>query len=288
MRDPPDAKTLAAFIGATVTGGANFIAVSVSNMELPPLFGAALRFALASALFFLIAASWRVPIARGRAAAGAALYGVLGIGAAYAFLYYSLVGLAAGTVAVIIAAAPLFTILIAVVSGQERLSRRRLAGGVLAVAGIAVLSIEAMGGEIHPSYFAAAVLGSLAIAASSVVAKALPQVHPVNMNAIGMTAGIILLAMGSLVLGERWALPSETRTLFAVAWLVVIGSVGLFLSFLYVIRRWAASAAVFAVAAMPVVAVVLGVLILGQPVTGHLLAGAAIVTAGVYVGAIAR
>lgn len=288
MRDPPDAKTLAAFIGATVTGGANFIAVSVSNMELPPLFGAALRFALASALFFLIAASWRVPIARGRAAAGAALYGVLGIGAAYAFLYYSLVGLAAGTVAVIIAAAPLFTILIAVVSGQERLSRRRLAGGVLAVAGIAVLSIEAMGGEIHPSYFAAAVLGSLAIAASSVVAKALPQVHPVNMNAIGMTAGIILLAMGSLVLGERWALPSETRTLFAVAWLVVIGSVGLFLSFLYVIRRWAASAAVFAVAAMPVVAVVLGVLILGQPVTGHLLAGGAIVTAGVYVGAIAR
>jgi len=48
MRSTPDSKTYAAFFLAMVIGGVNFIAVSLSNKELPPLFGATLRFALAT------------------------------------------------------------------------------------------------------------------------------------------------------------------------------------------------------------------------------------------------
>jgi drug/metabolite transporter (DMT)-like permease len=140
MQQAPASNTYAAFAGAVIIGGTNFIAVSFSNRELPPLFGAALRFALAALLFFLIARAWRVPLARGRSAAGAAIYGILGFGAAYAFLYYSLVGLAAGTAAVIIATVPLFTLAIAVLLGQERLSLRGVVGGVLVVIGIAIVS----------------------------------------------------------------------------------------------------------------------------------------------------
>lgn len=132
MSRGPDGATYAAFAGAVVIGGANFIAVSVSNMELPPLFGATLRFGLASVVFFLIAGARRVPLATGRSAAGAVLYGLLGFGAAYAMLYYALVALPAGTAAVIVAAAPLFTLITAVLLGQERLSIRGVAGGVLA------------------------------------------------------------------------------------------------------------------------------------------------------------
>jgi drug/metabolite transporter (DMT)-like permease len=72
-----------------------------------------------------------------------------------------------------------------------------------------------------------------------------------------------------------------------VGWLVLMGSLGLFQLFLYVIRRWTASAAVYAVAAMPVVAMVLGAILLDQPVTAQLLAGGALVGAAVYVGALA-
>jgi drug/metabolite transporter (DMT)-like permease len=286
MDRKPDLQTYAAFGAAVAIGGANFIAVSFSNMELPPLFGATVRFALAAALFILIARSRRIPLARGRQAAGAALYGLLGFGAAYALLYYALVGLAAGTTAVIVAAVPLFTLLIAVAVGQERLTARGLIGGCLAVAGIAVLSLGTLGGDLGRYYLIAAILGSVAAAGSSVVAKGLPDVHPVNMNAIGMVAGTAFLALGSLALGESWDLPRAADTWIAVAWLVLFGSVALFQLFLFVIHRWTASATAYAVTGMPVVAVGLGALMLDQPITLPVLVGGAMVMAAVYVGAI--
>jgi drug/metabolite transporter (DMT)-like permease len=282
-----DNRTAAAFAGAVVIGGANFVAVTMSNEELPPLFGATLRFALGSLLFFVIARAGRVPPVRGRRLVGAVLYGVLGFGAAYALLYYALVGLAVGITSAIVATVPLFTLALAVLLGQERLTMRGVVGGTVAIVGIAVLSSAKLGGDLGLVYVAAAVLGAIAIAASSVVAKANPGVHPVSMNTIGMVAGTILLAVSSLAWGERWALPREPRTLAAVAWLVVFGAVGLFQLFLYVIKRLTASATVYAVAAMPVVAVGLGALILGQPITTEVLVGGLLVMTAVYIGAVA-
>jgi drug/metabolite transporter (DMT)-like permease len=288
MSENTNTNTYLAFASVVLIGGANFVAVSFSNMELPPLFGAALRFALAALLFFLIMRISGVPLARGRAAVGAALYGLLGFGGAYAFIYYALVGLAAGTVAVIMAAVPLFTLIIAVLLGQERLSVRGIVGGSLAIVGIAVLSLGTLNDTFNSAYLIAAILGAVAASASTVAAKSLPSVHPLNMNAIGMSSGALLLISGSFLLQERWVLPHEANTWLALSWLVLAGSVGLFQLFLYVVRRWTASATVYALTGMPVVAVALGAVMLGQPVTPAVLVGGVMVIIAVYVGAIAR
>jgi drug/metabolite transporter (DMT)-like permease len=282
-----DPWTLAAFIAVVVIGGTNFVAVSFSNQELPPLFGAALRFGVASVLFFLLGRLQGVPLARGRAAVGAAIYGSLAFGAMYAGLYYALVGLTAGTTSVIVAASPLFTLLLAVVVGQERFTRGGVIGALLVIAGIAVLSRGSIAGPAGWAFMLAAVAATAAGAASGVVAKALPKVHPLNMNAVGMAVGTLILAAGSIGLGERWALPSELETWLAVAWLVIGGSIGLFWLVLYVIRRWSASAATFAVAGMPVVATVLGAILLDQPVTFEVLVGGGLVFTAILVGALA-
>ena len=100
-----------------------------------------------------------------------------------------------------------------------------------------------------------------------------------------MASGALLLIIGSLLMGERWALPNETNTWLALSWLVLLGSVGLFQLFLYVVRRWTASATVYAITGMPVVAVALGAVMLGQPVTLAVLVGGVMVIAAVYVGA---
>lgn len=283
-----DRATYAAFAATILIGGANFIAVSFSNQELPPMFGAALRFALATVLFLVIARVRRVPRPNRRSVFGAVLYGVLSFGAAYALLYYALVGLPAGTAAVILAAVPLVTHIVAVLLGQERLSPRGLLGGVLVIAGIVVLSLGSFEGRFGGTYLLAAILATVVVAGSGVVAKAYPDVHPVNMNAIGMGAGTVMLAAASLLFRESWGLPQQTETLLAVGWLVVLGSVGLFQLFLYVVKRWSASATVYSVAGMPLIAVVLGALLLDQAITIELLLGGAMVLAAVYVGAITR
>ena len=281
-------RTYAAFLGAIVIGGGNFIGVSFSNMELPPVFGAAVRFALAGALFFAIAARLQVPRARGRAAWGAALYGALAFGVTYACLYYALLGMSAGTLSVILAAVPLCTLALAAMLGQERLTRRGVVAGCMALAGIGILSYGGLGGGGGWTYVAAALVGVVAVSASTILAKALPNVHPVNMNALGMAAGTLLLFAGSLALGETWSVPSRPGTWAALAWLVLLGSVGLFQLFLYVVKRWSASATVYALSGMPVVAAALGVWLLDQPITTSMIAGGGLVLLAIYVGVARR
>lgn len=284
----PDRATLVAFATAVVIGGANFVAVKFSNEELEPLFGATLRFAAASLVFFGIMAIQRMPFPDRRGTLGAALYGLLGFGFAYGLLYFALVGLAAGTASVLVASVPLMTLILAVAHGQERFSLRGVVGGLLAIVGIAILSASSLGGDLRPIYVVAALVGVIAIAESSVLVKGFPRAHPVTTNAIGMVTGTIFLAPMSLILGESWTVPEETQTWVVLAWLVLAGSVGLFVLFLFVIARWTASASVYALTLMPVVAVALGALLADEPVTIELVVGGLIVLAGVYVGALSR
>lgn len=279
-------KVLGAFGGGVLIGGANFIAVKFSNQELDPLFGATLRFASAAVLLLLISALFKYPMPRGRAAMGAAVYGFLGFGVSYALMYYAVQGLGAGPTSVIAAAVPLATLILAVLHGQETLTTRGVVGGVMALAGIAVLSVRSLEADLEPSYVIAAVVAVLSIAESGVVVKGFPRAHPMSTNAFGMTVGAVFLAVASLLFGAEWAIPHEARTWASLAWLVVAGSVALFWLFLYVIKRWTASASAYMLTLMPVVAVTLGALVADEELTLEIVVGGALVLAAVYVGAL--
>lgn len=287
-REPPDRTTLAAFLSAAFIGGTNFVAVKYSNEELEPMFGAGFRFALAALVLYGINSAMRLPLPRGRAAAGAAIYGLLGFGVSYALLYIALVGLSPGVASVILAGTPLATLALAVAHRQERFSTRGVIGGLLAVAGIAILSSGSLGSDLDVRYVIASLLGMLAVAESSVLIKSFPKIHPITTNTVGMAAGTVLLALASLIFGERWALPATGRTWFVLAWLVVAGSVGLFVLFLFVIGRWTASASVYALTLMPVVAVTLSASLGQEEVTVGLVLGGVLVITAVYIGALAR
>ena len=281
----PDRITLGAFAGAVAIGGSNFVAVKFSNDDLDPLFGAGVRFAAAALLLLLLMKIQGLVVPRGRAAGGAAAYGLLGFGVSYGLLYYALQGLSAGTAAVLMATTPLITLVLAVLQRQERFTARGVAGGVLAVAGLAVISADSLGGDLRPRYFVAALLGVVAVAESSVLVKGFPQAHPITTNAVGMVAGAALLLAGSLAFGEEWTVPPTGRTWAVLVWLAVPGSIGLFALFVFVIKRWTASATVYALTLMPVVAITLGAVLADEPVTVELVVGGALVMAAVYVGA---
>ena len=75
-------KPLAAFLTAVVLGGINFVAVRYSNEELDPIWGAALRFGLAAAVFAVLCAALRLSLPRGRVLALVVTYGLIGFGLA--------------------------------------------------------------------------------------------------------------------------------------------------------------------------------------------------------------
>jgi drug/metabolite transporter (DMT)-like permease len=284
----PGGSTLAAFAGAVLIGGTNFIAVKFSNEEIDPLSGAALRFSAATVLLFLVVAIGRYGLPRGRSLVGVAVYGALGIGISYALLYYAVVGLGAGPTSVVVAATPLATLVLAVLQKQERMTGRGIVGGVLAVIGIGVLSLQTAQIDVEASYMIAAILGVTAIGQSSIVIRQHRDIHPMSTNAVGMLVGSAILIVAALLFGQDWTLPQSTKVWSALVWLVVPGSIGLFYLVIYVVKRWTASATMYAVASMPVVTVSLGALVADEPLTLEVLVGGALVLAAVYIGAIYR
>jgi drug/metabolite transporter (DMT)-like permease len=73
------------------------------------------------------------------------------------------------------------------------------------------------------------------------------------MNAIGMTAGASVLFAASLIANEPILLPHLRQTWAAMAYLVVIGSVVVFLLYLVVVRYWTASRASYGFVIIPIV-----------------------------------
>lgn len=281
------ARTTMVAFGATVfIGGINFIAVKFSNAELPPLYGAAVRFGAAAMIFFAIAKVGRMELPRGAALVGASAYGLLNFGLGYALLYLALIGISAGTASVVLAAVPLITLVLAVLHGQERFTPRGVVGGLLVIGGIGVLSSQSIGGELPMGSLLFAVAGAFAVAESSVVVKGFPNSHPITTNAVGAAVGAVGLFAASAILRETWIVPELPRTWVVLAWLSVVGSVGLFGLFVFVIKRWTASATVYALTLMPVVAVTLGALLADESITPEVIGGGALVALGVYAGAL--
>ena len=101
-----DRTTLVAFFAIVVFGGLNGVAVRVSNAELDFLWGAALRFGLASLLLFGVVALRRVALPRGGALGASVLYGLIGFAAAYGLAYFGLIETPASVGMVILALVP--------------------------------------------------------------------------------------------------------------------------------------------------------------------------------------
>lgn len=279
---------LGAFLVGSVFAGGNGIGIRFSNRELDPLWGAGLRFSLAALLFLGLMVVLGLGFPRGRALVGSLIFGLLQFGATYALAYYALVELHAGFGQILLALVPLMTLLLAVAQRQEGLRLAAIAGSVLALGGVVLMS-QAPLRESLPLLSVLAALGSaLCFAQAAVLVRRIPRVHPVTMNAVGMSAGAVALVAASLLAGETLGLPQRGATWSAIGYLVTFGSMGVFLLYLFVLRRWEASRAAYSFVLIPIVTVALSAWLDDEPIGPGLVIGGALVLAGVYVGALRR
>ncbi|MFN2277916.1 MAG: EamA family transporter, partial [Candidatus Promineifilaceae bacterium] len=105
-------------------------------------------------------------------------------------------------------------------------------------------------------------------------------------NAIGMSAGTIILAAASLLAGETWNIPTQTDTWIAFTYLVVIVTVVTFLLYMFVLSKWTASGTSYGFVLIPLVTMVLAATLVGEQITINFLVGAALVLSGVFIGAL--
>ena len=277
-----------AFVGVVLLGGVNAVAVRVAIGELGPLWSATLRFGIAATVLLSIAGLTRTPLPRGRALAGSGLYGALGFAGAFGCIHWALVRVPPADTQTVLAIVPLLTLLFAVGAGLERFRAASLVGGLVAFSGIAVIFGERLGAATTLPPLLAAVAGAACMAGGNVVVKRFPGSHPVASNAVAMTVGAALLLVASVLAGEELRVPQDARTLEAIVYVSLAGSVAVFTLFVHVVGRWTASSASYVMLLMPLVTIVVASALTGEAITPPFVAGGALVLAGVYVGAIRR
>lgn len=281
-----DRVVLAAFVVEAVLSGGNGVAIRFSNRELAPLWGAGLRFSLAAVLIVAIMAWLRLSLPRGRALIGSLLFGLLQFAGAFGLYHYALVQVHAGFGQTVLALVPLATLLLAVAQRQERLSATAVVGTLLALVGVGLISRDPLRESI-PILSLLALLGSvLCFAEALVLVRRFPPVHPVALNAVGMVLGAIVLVGASAIVGEPMILPQRVATWIALGYVAAIGSVVVFLLYVYVVQHWSASRAAYVLVLVPFVTVVLSAWLDQEPITGGLVLGGLLVVAGVYIGAL--
>lgn len=277
---------LAASIVNAFLAGGNGVAIRFSNRELAPPWGAGLRFLLAAVLLLAVMAALRLGPPRGRALAGALLYGLFQFSGAFGLYYYALVQVHAGLGQTLLALVPLATLLLAVVQRQERLRAAALVGTLLGLVGVGLISRDPLQ-ESAPLLSLLAVPGSvLCFAEASVLVRRFPPVHPVTMNTVGMLAGAAVLLGGSALVGEPHALPHRAETWVALAYVAAVGSAVVFLLLVFVLQHWTASRAAYLMVLIPFVTVVLSAWLDDEPVGAGLVLGGLLVLTGVYIGAL--
>jgi len=169
------------------------------------------------------------------------------------------------------------------VLGRERLGARAWSGLLVGLAGVALLVLSRSGAQTL------SLAGTLAILAATVL-WAYGTLHGrrhVRGGGLMGQVGVQMLTGGGLGLlltpftGGLLRAPLTWAAALAVGYLAVFGSLLGFSAFIYLSKVWPPSRMSTYVYINPVVAVLLGCLFLGEPFSVAMLAGMAVILAGV-------
>jgi len=279
-----DRRVLGAFVLSAVLAGGNAVGIRFSNMELQPYWGATLRFSLAAGMMWIVYFVMRRRMPDRRAVFGAALYGVFAFGGAFAFAFYALVELEAGFGQVLLAIVPLLTIILAALHGQERIRLEAAIGSIVALAGIVIMAGLSFEGPLI------SILAGLASAAcfaeATVLVRRFPEIGPLTLNTVGLTAGAIVLFLITLIAGDKIVLPDLTQTWLAVGYMVIVGTGIVFSLYVFVLQYWTATRGAYSFVLIPPFTALFGAWLLDEKIAIGFAIGASLVIAGVYYGAL--
>lgn len=288
MKSDTEQLVVIAFAANALLAGGNSVAVRFLNRELDPIWGAALRFVIPAVILAVLMAALKQHLPRGRALAGAILYGVFQFGGAFGLVHHALVGMQAGQAQTLLALVPLFTLLLAVAVRQERITVRTGLGTLLGFAGV-LLVLRNPTREVVSLVSVLEVLGSvLCFAIAAVLVRRFPPIHPIVMNGVGMAAGAVVLVALSGLLGQTFELPQLPHTWIALGYVTVFGSVVVFLLYVYVLHNWTASRAAYVMVVIPFITISLSAWLDREAVGVELILGGLLVLTGVYIGALRR
>jgi drug/metabolite transporter (DMT)-like permease len=280
-------KALIAYLIVCVFWGSTYLAIKVGVGELPPFLFAGLRFLAAGVLLLGIARALGDPLPR---RAGdwrtLAIVGLFLLAGGNALVVWAEQYTASGVASIFVVTVALWMAFFDAIipGGSGDLNWRVVAGLILGFLGTALL-VGASPAEILKADLRGPVALTFASASwsvGSVYAKRHPTaVSPYMGAAVQMIVGGTAVALVGSALGEWPAWHLTPKGLGAVAYLVVFGSIFGYSAYTYALRHASATIVGTYAYVNPVIAVLLGWLLLREPITGRTVIAMALILSAV-------
>ncbi len=265
--------------------GSTWLAIKVGLGSLPPLFFAGMRFIIAWSFLLIYALATKIEFPRGKATWRVMLFlGLTQITLPYALVFWGEQYVTAGLAAVLFATVPFFVALFAhfIIPG-ERLTAWKLSGILVSFIGVTIIfSRELM--VTYNSFWGglALILGAGSAGCANVVGKKYSlSINPIANVVVQMGFGALLLTVGGVVFEREVSMSFNPTSLFAVLYLAVAGSAFAFVALYWLFTRMEVTRVSLFTFITPIVAVVLGWLVLGEKVDLNVAVGGSLILVGV-------
>lgn len=277
-----------AWVAVCLIWGTTYLGIRVSLESIPPALMGGLRWTLAGGLLSLYLVGRRRRLPPPSQWGSIALMGFLLLGLGNGGVVFAEQWVPSGLAAVLVASSPFWMAAVeAALPDGERLTRNAVVGLLVGFGGIVLLVWPdlTLGGE---GRFIAGVIALQIAAFGWSLGSAYSRRHGRHDHVLGTTAyqmlagGLMMVAAGT-VRGEWGQLFFTSRTGAALVYLSTIGSIGGFVAYTYALRHLPVSFVSLYAYINPIIAVALGVLLLGEPFDSRMAAAAALVMAGVAV-----
>ncbi|HEX5131736.1 MAG TPA: EamA family transporter [Candidatus Krumholzibacteria bacterium] len=284
-------RVVAAYLGACLVWGSTWMAIKVGLRGAPPLTSIAVRMTIATVIVLAILRVGRIPLPRDRrfVAVGIAL-GFFHIVLPYTLVYYGEQRIPSGLAAVLYAAMPLVVALIARAVFGDRLTPRKIVGIVAGMAGVAVIFSDSLHVGPHEAVGVVIVtLSMLAATVGSIITKRWAYgYHPVASLLIPFAVGAVVTGVMALAVDRVNPLHFDATTWLTIVYLAAAGSVTAFALFFYVMQHLEVTVVSYQTFIIPVLAVLLGRVVLGEQISLRVAAGAGLILAGVSLATVYR
>jgi drug/metabolite transporter (DMT)-like permease len=266
-------KVALAFVAIYLVWGSTYLAIRYAVETIPPLVTAGIRHTIAGGILLAWACLRGYRPRREHWVAGlvlGALFFLIGHGS----LHWAEQHVASGLAALLIATEPMFILVLAWATGQQRISRISALGLAVGIVGVAILT----GAEV--SSHDASLIGLLAVLAGSVSWAAGVVVSPklklptdaLARTAVPLVCGAAMLLATAGITGEfrglHWSAIS-LKSIFGLGYLIVFGSIVAFTAYTWLLQRCPPTLVATHTYANPVVAVLLGWLLASEPLTSR-------------------
>lgn len=259
--------------------GSTYLAIRVALESFPPFGMGAIRFIFAGIVMYAWLRLRGAPAPTTAQWINAAVTGTLLLGLGNGLVCFAEQSVASGLAAVAVAGMPLFAASFGLIY-RDWPRRMEWLGLAIGFGGVVLLNLG-NGLEGSP-WGAVALLTATAAWAFGSVWSRRRDMPPAMMNtAAQMLCGGIALALMSLGLGEAIPFDPTRDAVLALAYLAVFGSLVAFSAYLYLLTNVRPLLATSYAYVNPPVAVLLGALVLGEPVHGGDIAAMAVILAGV-------